>query len=85
VTRVMDRPSRAMPVLSAALEPPFRWRMTKMRGSWKVEMRSPVASEEPSSTTMSSKSRRVWARTERGADWIVSAALYAGTTTVNVG
>ena len=75
-----------IPRLRAAPVPGSRLRRTtRMRGSANASATSAVPSREPSSTTISSQSERVWHRTDSIASPIVAALLYAAMTTLNVG
>ena len=67
------------------LGPALRWVSQRSRGSEKAAISRAVPSVEPSSTTMSSRSSKVWPRTLRIAAPTYASRLYAGINTETVG
>ena len=72
------------PRLRAAETPACRPMITCSRGSASAASRTAVSSVEPSSTTISSRSRKRWASTLRTASSTMCARLYVGMTTDTV-
>lgn len=73
--------------MRAAATPPFGCRIRRMRGSTAAISRTTgaVSSFDPSSTTMTSKSLKVWSHRDASVRPTNPAALYAGTITLTYG
>ena len=81
-TKAIHSPSAASsPALRAPLRPRFFWWMTRMRLSFAAAAshRAGQLSGEPSSTKISSKSVKVWARMESMHSFRYRSTLYTGT------